>query len=203
MGLQNAKSVKRANIVMLGLDSAGKSTLLYKFRYKDAFLTVPTIGFNVDMIEAGKDFTLTLWDVGGQKKMRELWSNFLEDTDGLLYVVDSSDKRRLEESRRELELILKNKSIKNVPVVVLANKQDLPGALNAEEITRRFKMKKYCSDRNWYVQPCCATTGEGLAEALQRVATFARQYSKSKETFTTLKELNTCQGLLSSASGDS
>ncbi|NWH99084.1 ARL14 protein, partial [Tichodroma muraria] len=191
MGLQNAKasSAKRANILMLGLDSAGKSTLLYKFRYKDAFLTMPTIGFNVDMIEAGKNFTLTFWDVGGQKKMRELWSNFLEGTDGLLYVVDSSDKCRLEESRREFELLLKNEFIRNVPVVVLANKQDLPGALNAEEITRRLRMKKYCSDRNWYVQPCCAVTGEGLAEALQRVATFARQYSKSKETFTTLKEL--------------
>ncbi|NWS26848.1 ARL14 protein, partial [Polioptila caerulea] len=190
MGLQNAKlsSLKRTNILMLGLDSAGKSTLLYKFRYKDAFLTTPTIGFNVDMIEAGKDFTLTFWDVGGQKKMREVWSDFLEGTDGLLYVVDSSDKRRLEEARRELELILKNESIRNVPVVVLANKQDLPGALNAEEVTRRLRMKKHCSDRNWYVQPCCAITGEGLAEALQRVATFARQYSKSKETFTTLKE---------------
>uniref|UniRef100_A0A8C3QN83 ADP-ribosylation factor n=1 Tax=Cyanoderma ruficeps TaxID=181631 RepID=A0A8C3QN83_9PASS len=71
------------NILMLGLDSAGKSTLLYKLRYKDAFLTMPTIGFNVDMIDAGKDFTLTFWDVGGQKKMRELWSNFLEE---LLYI---------------------------------------------------------------------------------------------------------------------
>ncbi|NXU10146.1 ARL14 protein, partial [Pardalotus punctatus] len=190
MGLQNTKpsAVKRANILMLGLDSAGKSTLLYKFRYKDVFLTTPTIGFNVDMIEAGKDFTLTFWDVGGQKKMREFWSNFLDDTDGLLYVVDSSDKHRLEESRREFELILKNESIKNVPVVVLANKQDLPGALNAEEITRIFKMKKYCSDRNWYVQPCCAIAGQGLAEALHTVATFAKQYSKSKETFTSLKE---------------
>lgn len=191
MGLQNAKpSTKGANIVMLGLDSAGKSTLLYKFRSNDVFITMPTIGFNVDMIEAGKDFTLTFWDVGGQKKMRELWSSFLEDAGALLYVVDSSDKRRLEESRREFELILKNESIKDVPVVVLANKQDLPGALNAEEITRKLKMKKYCSDRNWYVQPCCAITGEGLAEALQRVATFARQYKKSKETFITLKELN-------------
>ncbi|NXN83305.1 ARL14 protein, partial [Bombycilla garrulus] len=189
MGLQHAKaSEKRASILMLGLDSAGKSTLLYKLRYKDAFLTTPTIGFNVDMIEAGKDFTLTIWDVGGQKKMREFWSNFLEGTDALLYVVDSSDKRQLEESKREFELILKNGSLKNVPVVVLANKQDLPGALNAEEITRKFKMKKYCSDRNWYVQPCCALTGEGLPEALQRVATFARQYRKSKETFTALKE---------------
>ncbi|NWQ64947.1 ARL14 protein, partial [Neopipo cinnamomea] len=190
MGHRNAKPprVKQANIVMLGLDSAGKSTLLYKLRYKDVFLTTPTVGFNVDMIETGRDFTLTFWDVGGQEKMRQVWSSFLEGTDGLLYVVDSSDNRRLEESRREFELILKNESIRNVPVVVLANKQDLPGALNAEEITRRFKMKKYCSDRTWYVQPCCAITGEGLAEALQRVTTFAKQYSRSKESFTVLKE---------------
>ncbi|NWI87339.1 ARL14 protein, partial [Pitta sordida] len=190
MGLQNTKlpRVKRTNILMLGLDFAGKSTLLYRFKGKDGFLTVPTIGFNVDMIETGKGFTLTFWDVGGQEKMRQCWSNFLEEADGLLYVVDSSDKRRLEESRREFELILKNESLKNVPVVVLANKQDLPGALNAEEVTRRFKVKLSCSDRDWYVQPCCAITGEGLQEALQRVATFAKQYSRSKETFTILKE---------------
>ncbi|XP_074403610.1 ADP-ribosylation factor-like protein 14 [Zonotrichia albicollis] len=191
MGLQNGKpSRKGANIPMLGLDSAGKSTLLYKLRYKDAFITLPTIGFNVDMIEVGKDFTLTFWDVGGQKKMRELWGNFLEDAGGLVYVVDSADKRRLEESRREFELLLKNESIKTIPVVVLANKQDLPGALNAEEITRKLKMKKHCSDRSWYVQPCCALTGQGLPEALQRVAAFARHYKKSKETFMALKELN-------------
>ncbi|XP_010291798.1 PREDICTED: ADP-ribosylation factor-like protein 14 [Phaethon lepturus] len=193
MGLHNTKhsKVKQANILMLGLDSAGKSTLLYKFKYNDVFLTIPTIGFNVDMIETRKDFTLTLWDVGGQEKMRQVWCDFLEDTDGLLYVVDSSDKQRLEESKKEFELILKNEFIKNVPVIMLANKQDLHGALNAEEITRRFNMKKYCSDRNWYVQPCCALTGEGLSEALQTLTTFAKHYSRSKETSTIFKETKT------------
>lgn len=193
MGLQNTKhpKVKQATVLMLGLDSAGKSTLLYKFKYDDVFLTIPTIGFNVDMIETGKDFTLTIWDVGGQQKMRQVWCNFLENADGLLYVVDSSDKQRLEESKKEFELILKNEFIKSVPVVVLANKQDLPGALNAEEITRRFNMKKYCSDRNWYVQPCCAVTGEGLSEALQRLTAFAKHYSTSKDTSTIFKEMET------------
>ncbi|NWX24425.1 ARL14 protein, partial [Aegotheles bennettii] len=191
MGLQNTKhpKVKQANILMLGLDSAGKSTLLYKFKYSDAFLTVPTIGFNVDMLETEKDFTLTFWDVGGQQKMRQAWCHFLEGADGLLYVVDSSDKQRLEESKKEFEVILKNEFIKSVPVVVLANKQDLPGALNAEEITRRFRMQKNCSDRNWYVQPCCAVTGEGLSEALQRITAFAKQYSRSKGTSTVFKEI--------------
>ncbi|XP_027633568.1 ADP-ribosylation factor-like protein 14 [Falco biarmicus] len=191
MGLQNTKhsKVKQANILMLGLDSAGKSTLLYKFKYNDVFLTIPTIGFNVDMIETERNFTLTFWDVGGQQKMRQVWCNFLENTDGLLYVVDSSDKQRLEESKKEFELILKNEFMKSIPVVMLANKQDLPGALNAEEITRKFNMKKYCSDRNWYVQPCCAITGEGLSEALQRLTMFSKHYSRSKETFTISKEV--------------
>ncbi|XP_051482245.1 ADP-ribosylation factor-like protein 14 [Apus apus] len=193
MGLQSTKhsKVKQANILMLGLDSAGKSTLLYKFRYNDVFLTMPTIGFNVDMIETEKDFTLTIWDVGGQEKMRQVWCRFLEDADGLLYVVDSSDKQRLEESKKEFELILKNEFMKSIPVVVLANKQDVPGALNAEEITRRFRMKKYCSNRNWYVQPCCAVTGEGLPEALQTLTAFAKQYRRSKETLTVFKEIKT------------
>ncbi|NXI48882.1 ARL14 protein, partial [Chloroceryle aenea] len=190
MGLQNTKhsKAKQPNILMLGLDFAGKSTLLYKFKYNEVFLTSPTVGFNVDMIETEKDFTMTFWDVGGQQKMRQVWCNFLENADGVLYVVDSSDKRRLEESKKEFALILKSEFLKNVPVVVLANKQDLPGALNAEEITRRFHMKKYCSDRNWYVQPCCAVTGEGLSEALQRLTAFAKQCSRSKETSTIFKE---------------
>ncbi|XP_009900444.1 ADP-ribosylation factor-like protein 14 [Dryobates pubescens] len=193
MGLQNTKhsKVKQANIVMLGLDSAGKSTLLYKFRYNDLFLTSPTIGFNVDMIETQKDFTLTFWDVGGQQKMRQSWCSFLETADGLLYVVDSADKQRLEESKKEFEGILKTESLKGIPVVVLANKQDLPGAWNAEEVTRRLNMKKYCSDRNWYVQPCCAITGEGLSEALRILTAFTRQYSRSKETSTIFKEIKT------------
>ncbi|XP_053930337.1 ADP-ribosylation factor-like protein 14 [Cuculus canorus] len=193
MGLQNTKhsKVKQANILMLGLDSAGKSTLLYKFKCNEVFLTTPTIGFNVDMIETRKDFTMTFWDIGGQQKMRQAWCNFLENADGLLYVVDSSDKQRLEESKKEFVLILRNEFIKNVPVIVLANKQDLPGALNAEEITRRLNMKKYCSDRNWYVQPCCALTGEGLAEALHTLTTFAKNYSRSKETSMIFKEIET------------
>ncbi|NXE52441.1 ARL14 protein, partial [Casuarius casuarius] len=190
MGLHNTKDskVKQGNILMLGLDSAGKSTLLYKLKYNDVFLTIPTIGFNVDMIETEKDFALTFWDVGGQQEMRRLWCNFLENADGLLYVVDSSDKQRLEESKKEFELILKNEFIKSVPVVLLANKQDLPGAVNAEEVTRRFNMKKHCSDRNWYVQPCCAITGEGLSEALQKLTVFAKNHRRPKDTSTIFKQ---------------
>nr|XP_005546315.2 ADP-ribosylation factor-like protein 14 isoform X2 [Macaca fascicularis] len=137
-------------------------------------------GFNVEMIELERSLSLTVWDVGGQEKMRTVWGCYCENTDGLVYVVDSTDKQRLEESRRQFEHILKNEHIKNVPVVLLANKQDMPGALTAEDITRMFKVKKLCSDRNWYVQPCCALTGDGLAQGFRKLTGFVKSHMKSR-----------------------
>ncbi|XP_036996883.2 ADP-ribosylation factor-like protein 14 [Artibeus jamaicensis] len=182
MGLLGSKNpeVKQAQILLLGLDSAGKSTLLYKLKLAEDTVTLPTVGFNVEMIELDKRLPLTVWDVGGQKEMRTMWSCYCERTDGLLYVVDSADKQRLQDSRREFERILKNEHIKHVPVVLLANKQDVPGALTAEDITRMFRVKKLCCDRNWYVQPCCALTGEGLAQGIGRLTEFVRSHRKSR-----------------------
>lgn len=185
MGLLSSKSskVQEARILLLGLDSAGKSTLLYKLKLAKGIVTMPTIGFNVEMIELEKGLSLTVWDVGGQEKMRAAWDFYCENTDGLLYVVDSTDKARIEQSKREFEHILKNEHINHVPVVLLANKQDVSGALTAEDITRMFKVKKLCSDRDWYVQPCCALTGEGLADGLRKLAGFVKSRGDSLAFF--------------------
>lgn len=177
MGLSGSihAKVKQARILLLGLDAAGKSTVLYKFKFKEPFSTIPTVGFNVEMIQTEKHLQLTIWDVGGQEKLRSSWCYYFENTDGLVYVVDSTNKQALDESKKQFQLILQNEWIKNVPVVILANKQDLPGALNADEITRKFNMKKYCCDRDWYVQPCCAITGQGLAEGFKKVTEFVKR----------------------------
>ncbi|XP_008052141.1 ADP-ribosylation factor-like protein 14 [Carlito syrichta] len=182
MGLLSSKNrrAKQAQILLLGLDLAGKSTLLYRLKLAEDIATIPTVGFNVEMIELERDLPLMVWDVGGQEKMRAVWGCYCENTDGLVYVVDSTDQQRLEDSRREFEHILKNEHIKNVPVVLLANKQDIPGALTAEDITRMFKVKRLCSDRNWYVQPCCAITGDGLAEGFRKLTGFVKNHMKSR-----------------------
>ncbi|XP_029426370.1 ADP-ribosylation factor-like protein 14 [Nannospalax galili] len=183
MGLLGSKNPK-ANILLLGLDSAGKSTLLYRLKLAETLSTIPTIGFNVEMIQLeNSSLALTVWDVGGQEKMRTVWGCYCENADGLVYVVDCADRQqRLEDSRKEFKRILKNEHIQNVPVVVLANKQDLPGALSAEDITRMFKLKDICSDRNWYVQPCCATTGDGLAEGFRKLTAFVKSHMKTRGT---------------------
>lgn len=190
MGLLSSKNskAKEAQILLLGLDSAGKSTLLYKLKLAKDIVTIPTVGFNVEMLELEKSLSLTVWDVGGQDRMRSVWDYYCEHTDGLVYVVDSTDKRRLEDSRREFEHILKNEHLKNVPVVLLANKQDVPGALTAEDITRMFKVKKLCCNRNWYVQPCCAITGDGLTEGLRKLAEFVKSHMKSRDTLQFFKQ---------------
>lgn len=191
MGLLNSKNPqsKQAHILLLGLDSAGKSTLLYRLKFAETLATIPTIGFNVEMVQLQSSLTLTVWDVGGQEKMRTVWDCYCENAHGLVYVVDCSEgKKRLEESRKEFKHILRNEHIKNTPVVILANKQDLPGALSAEDITRMFKVKKLCSDRNWYVQPCCAVTGEGLDDGFRKLTEFVKSNRRTRETLAIFKQ---------------
>ncbi|XP_051873206.1 ADP-ribosylation factor-like protein 14 [Pristis pectinata] len=184
MGLLTSKELKtrHVRILMLGLEEAGKSTLLYKLKFSNTeFLTASTIGFNVEMLQHDKSVALTVWDVGGQYKMRQLWPFYFQDTDGLMFVVDSADKERMEDSRKEFERTLKHECLKGIPVVVMANKQDLKGALSAEEITKRFHLKRCCSDRDWYVQPCCAKTGEGLSAAFNVLISHVKRKMPSKD----------------------
>ncbi|KAM9845051.1 ADP-ribosylation factor-like protein 14 [Aulostomus maculatus] len=171
MGQRGSKQPE-ARVLLLGLDNAGKSTILYKVKHNACVNTVPTIGFNVEMLEARrnrKNFTLTLWDVGGQEQMRQHWKSFHQDTAAILFVVDSSDRRRLEEARRELENTLRSDQLQNRPLILLANKQDVSGALTVTEIKDRFNLRKICSERDWFVQPCSASTGFGVEEALRQV----------------------------------
>ncbi|XP_075954382.1 ADP-ribosylation factor-like protein 14 [Anarhichas minor] len=170
MGLQGSKP--EAQVILLGLDNAGKSTLLYKLKHNMSVSTVPTIGFNVEMLEARKNrksVAITLWDVGGQGKMREYWPSFHQDAAVVVFVVDSSGRERLEEARKELEKTLKSEQLRGRPLVLLANKQDVNGALTVTEIKDWFNLRKICSGRDWFVQPCSASTGFGVEEAFRQV----------------------------------
>lgn len=162
---------------MLGLDNAGKSTLLYKLKHDGSVTTVPTIGFNVEMMDAMKNrrnIAITVWDVGGQRGMREHWKSFHHDAAAVVFVVDSSDLERLDEARRELENTLRSEQLRGRPLVLVANKQDVSGALTVTEITDRFNLRKLCPDRGWFVQPCSASTGYGVEEAFKRVVQMAK-----------------------------
>merc|ERR1712000_777604 len=93
-------------ILMVGLDAAGKTTILYKLELGEIVTTIPTIGFNVETVEY-KKINFTVWDVGGQDKIRPLWRHYYQNTQGLIFVVDSNDKDRVVEANEELQKMLR------------------------------------------------------------------------------------------------
>ncbi|XP_037528717.2 ADP-ribosylation factor 6 [Rhipicephalus sanguineus] len=152
------------SILMLGLDAAGKTTILYKLKLGQSVTTTPTVGFNVETVTY-KNVKFNVWDVGGQVKARPLWSHFYQGTQGLIFVVDCADRDRIDEARQVLHKIIKNIEMRNAIILVFANKQDLPNAMKPHEIQEKLGLTRI-RDRNWYVQPACATTGDGLFEGL-------------------------------------
>lgn len=132
---------------------------------------IPTIGFNVEEIHF-QNLRLTVWDVGGQGKIRALWKHYYAGTDALIYVVDSSDTERLAEAGSELHRLVKDDALGNVPVLVFANKQDLPNVPSTAEVGQRLGLthNKLSHQFRWYVQPCSATLNEGLLEGLHWLA---------------------------------
>uniref|UniRef100_A0AAZ3S1D1 ADP-ribosylation factor 1 n=1 Tax=Oncorhynchus tshawytscha TaxID=74940 RepID=A0AAZ3S1D1_ONCTS len=155
---------KEMRILMVGLDAAGKTTILYKLKLGEIVTTIPTIGFNVETVEY-KNISFTVWDVGGQDKIRPLWRHYFQNTQGLIFVVDSNDRERVNEAREELMRMLAEDELREAVLLVFANKQDLPNAMNAAEITDKLGLHSL-RHRNWYIQATCATSGDGLYEGL-------------------------------------
>lgn len=164
-----------SRILMLGLDAAGKTTILYKIKLNEAVTTIPTIGFNVETVTPKKGVTFTVWDVGGQFKIRQLWQHYYQNSHGLIFVVDSSDRERLQEARKELETVLSSPAMDGVPVVVFANKQDLPGAVSSSELAEELHLHKM-TGRRWFIQATCAQTGEGLYEGIDELARYVKEF---------------------------
>jgi ADP-ribosylation factor protein 1 len=160
---------KEMRILMVGLDAAGKTTILYKLKLGEVVSTMPTIGFNVETVEY-KNISFTVWDVGGQDKIRPLWRYYFQNTQGIIFVIDSNDRDRIAEAREELQLMLNEDELRDALLLVFANKQDLPNAMNAAEITEKLGLHAIRL-RPWYIQAACATSGDGLYEGLEWLST--------------------------------
>jgi len=152
-----------ARCLMVGLDAAGKTTILYMLKLGEVVTTIPTIGFNVETVPIS-EVTLTFWDVGGPDKIRPLWRHYFQNTQMLIAVVDSNDKDRLPEAAEELQTMLREDELHDAILLVFANKQDLPNAESVDRITEILGLRSL--KRPWAIQPCCATSGDGLYEGM-------------------------------------
>ena len=158
---------KDARIVMVGLDAAGKTTVLYKLKLNDVVTTIPTIGFNVEKVEY-KNLRMTIWDIGGQDRLRPLWRHYYENTNGVIFVVDSCDEARMKIAASEVEKMMSESCLRDAKLVVFANKQDMPNAMSASEVANVLQLRNL--KQRWWVQGTSATVGSGLYEGLDWLA---------------------------------
>ncbi|KAG0225242.1 ADP-ribosylation factor protein 3 [Actinomortierella wolfii] len=160
-------------IVIIGLDNAGKTTLLE--RIKSIFLGVPglpperiapTVGLNIGRIDIG-GARLNFQDLGGQADLQSIWERYYRECHGIVFVADSSDPERIEECRRALERVIMDDSVEGVPVLMLANKQDVPTAMRLEQIKEIFnQIAERLGARDSRVLPVSALHGDGVKEAV-------------------------------------
>ncbi|VDP14522.1 unnamed protein product [Soboliphyme baturini] len=151
---------KEVRILLLGLDNAGKTTLLKGLASEDITHVTPTQGFNIKSV-VSEVFKLNVWDIGGQRKIRPYWKNYFENVDILIYVIDSSDKKRFDETGLELMELLEEEKLSQVPLLIFANKQDLVNAVSASVLAEALQLHKI-RDRQWQIQACSAITTEGV-----------------------------------------
>ena len=155
---------KEVRILILGLDGAGKTTILYRLQIGEVVTTIPTIGFNVETVNY-KNIKFQVWDLGGQTSVRPYWRRYYANTDAVIYVIDSVDRDRLQTSKDELMQMLNEEELKDAALLVFANKQDMDGALSVTEISDALALAELKS-RTWTIFKCSAKNGTGLNEGL-------------------------------------
>ena len=157
---------REMKLLMVGLDNAGKTTVVKKFNGEATDTISPTLGFDIKTLEH-RGYRLNVWDVGGQQTIRSYWRNYFEVTDGIIWVVDSADQWRLEMCRDELHDLLKEEQLGGASLLVFANKQDLPGALDPGQISDLLDLSSpQFAQRHSKIQPCSAQSGDGLLNGI-------------------------------------
>ena len=165
-----ASSPRRpGEIVVLGLDNAGKTTLLRSMQSGELAMSMPNIK-TLSGCESAVHGSMTLstlvsWDLGGRQQARALWRQYYKKADALVFVVDCTDRRRCEESQNEFEDLLKEEDLLDKPVLIYANKQDRPSALSGNELADLFGLRTL--QRKWHVQESSIKTGTGVHEGLE------------------------------------
>ncbi|KAH0475220.1 MAG: uncharacterized protein KVP18_001092 [Porospora cf. gigantea A] len=156
-----------------GLDNAGKTTILFRLQVDDVVHTVPTIGFNLEVVQY-KNIKFQVWDLGGQTTIRPYWRCYYPNTNAVVFVVDSADRNRMDDARVELHLILEEEELKGVALLVFANKQELAEAMTVVDVAEALKLHNI-RDRQWNICPCSAIKGTGITEGFDWMYNELRQ----------------------------
>lgn len=167
--MKNAsKEESNKKVLFLGLDNAGKSTLLFQLKDKTFRDTVPTVGLNVEQITY-RGISMTMWDVSGQAT--RLWKHYFDKINAIIFVVDASDRDRIQRAQEELHRVISDDELAGAPVLVYANKQDVAGAMSEEEMYEQLKLHEVVETRlkDICFQRCSAKNGDGVWEGMGKL----------------------------------
>lgn len=164
------KKKQKVKIICCGLDNSGKTTIINHLKPKKTQMKdiTPTVGFSVDNFEKN-NLSFTVFDMSGQGKFRNLWESFYADVNGVIFVVDASDRIRMAVAQDELDSLVHHKDLKKVPILFFANKQDLPSSLTAQECSEMLKLHEL-KDKSWTIVASNALTGEGIEDGVKWIS---------------------------------
>ncbi|CAB3374709.1 ADP-ribosylation factor-related protein 1 [Cloeon dipterum] len=161
-------------VLILGLDNAGKSTYLEAAKTKftkgykglNPSKITTTVGLNIGQIDI-KGVRLSFWDLGGQEELQSLWDKYYAESHAVIYVVDSADRERIPESKNAFDKMISSNFLEGVPLLVLANKQDIPDCMGVRDVKPIFNRSAHLiGRRDCMVMPVSALTGDGINEGI-------------------------------------
>ena len=171
---------KELRYIMVGLEGAGKTTILHRMTEGEVETIIfpTTVSFTVETVEY-ENIIYNVWGVGGEYKIQPLWRHYYQNVQCFIFVLDSSDRDRITEASQELNRILDEDEMRDVILLVFANKQDAPNAMKEDELTGRLGLQ-HVNNRVWHIQPCCAVTGDGIHKGLHWVSMELKKSRKQK-----------------------
>ncbi|KAI5285186.1 ADP-ribosylation factor-like protein 2 [Ascosphaera acerosa] len=194
---------RELRVLMLGLDNAGKTTIVKRIMKEDVMTVSPTLGFIIKAIDF-EGYKLNIWDVGGQKTLRSYWRNYFEKTDALIWVVDATDRLRVQDCQQELAGLLLEERLMGSSLLIFLNKVDVEGCMTVQEIREvGWRLSSPAASRrmladvpipprpifpnglqglklddikthSWTILPCSAMTGQNLTAGLEWVVQDAK-----------------------------